>query len=310
MRREHGVTCMTSCRETLFGGTDIDYRDTDVSAQPKPAASTTVDSDRMFELNSKCLSLAEEKYKSNELSSEEYQATLKLLQNILQNEAQRLTQPSMFVSPSPLAISSELSFAPSHSSANPSLINGLGHPATIPPTTSLPSLTTAPSNSPFPHSFLSYAAQNPMPMSLQAPSSSATFPFAGFGNDAQRHALQILATVGAPPSFTSQFNLLPYLPPLPPAPPAFTLVSNTFPSPPSSSSASSHSQPVYHPRRGQNKKRSHDENSKDKRHFDKDHKRLCHDSKPAHAIHSHKFDDESIAPVPSLLDANVNTLKK
>jgi hypothetical protein len=57
-----------------------------------------MDTDRLFELNSKCLSLAEEKFKSKELSSEEYQATLKLLQNILQTEVQRLTVPSRLVS--------------------------------------------------------------------------------------------------------------------------------------------------------------------------------------------------------------------
>ncbi len=53
-----------------------------------------LDTDRLFKLNSECLSLAEQKYKSKELSSEEYQATLKLLQSILQDEFQRLTVPS------------------------------------------------------------------------------------------------------------------------------------------------------------------------------------------------------------------------
>ena len=52
-----------------------------------------LDADRLFKLNSECLSLAEQKYKSKELSSEEYQATLKLLQSILQNEVQRLSVP-------------------------------------------------------------------------------------------------------------------------------------------------------------------------------------------------------------------------
>ena len=54
----------------------------------------TLDTDRLFKLNSECLSLAEQKFKSKELSSEEYQATLKLLQNILQDEFQRLTGSS------------------------------------------------------------------------------------------------------------------------------------------------------------------------------------------------------------------------
>ena len=80
----------------LFGGRDIDYRDTDVTAPPSKPTTTVpnLDTDRLFKLNSECLSLAEEKFKSKELSSEEYQATLKLLQNILQDEFQRLTVPA------------------------------------------------------------------------------------------------------------------------------------------------------------------------------------------------------------------------
>jgi hypothetical protein len=81
-------------REVLFGGTDIDYRDTDVTTQQKPTNISNLDTDRLFKLNSECFSLAEQKFKSKELSSEEYQATLKLLQTILQNEVQRLTVPS------------------------------------------------------------------------------------------------------------------------------------------------------------------------------------------------------------------------
>ncbi len=82
-------------REVLFGGTDIDYRDTDVTVQQKTTTNVpNLDTDRLFKLNSECLSLAEQKYKSKELSSEEYQATLKLLQSILQDEFQRLTVPS------------------------------------------------------------------------------------------------------------------------------------------------------------------------------------------------------------------------
>lgn len=84
-------------RDTLFGGSDIDYRDTDASSQGKPTGATSADTDRIFELNNKCFSLAEEKYKSKELSTEEYQATLRLLQNILQDEAQRLTVAATFV---------------------------------------------------------------------------------------------------------------------------------------------------------------------------------------------------------------------
>jgi hypothetical protein len=85
-------------REVLFGGSDIDYRDTDVTTQQKPTtAAPNLDTDRLFKLNSECLLLAEQKFKSKELSSEEYQATLKLLQSILQTEVQRLTVPTTLV---------------------------------------------------------------------------------------------------------------------------------------------------------------------------------------------------------------------
>lgn len=76
-------------RNVLFGNSDKDYRDSDVTTTK--SNSTNLDADSIFEINSKCLLLAEQKYKLKELSSEEYQATLKLLQNILQSEAQRLT---------------------------------------------------------------------------------------------------------------------------------------------------------------------------------------------------------------------------
>lgn len=80
----------------LFGGTDKDYRDTDVTTQ-KTNNSTVLDADSIFEINSKCLTLAEQKYKSKELSSEEYQATLNLLQNILKSEVKRLTAQQKLV---------------------------------------------------------------------------------------------------------------------------------------------------------------------------------------------------------------------
>ena len=61
--------------------------------------SSPLDADSIYEINSKCLSLAEQKYKSKELSSEEYQATLKLLQNILENEVKRLAVQQRWVFP-------------------------------------------------------------------------------------------------------------------------------------------------------------------------------------------------------------------
>ena len=71
----------------LFGGIDKDYREAEVKSE---TIATVLDADSIFEINSKCLLLAEQKYKSKELSSEEYQATLKLLQNILESEVKRL----------------------------------------------------------------------------------------------------------------------------------------------------------------------------------------------------------------------------
>ena len=143
------------------------------------------------------------------------------------------------------------------------------------------------------------------PQSLQFPpattSSLSTFPFAGFANDTQRHAIQILAAVGATQPYASHYNFLPYIPPLPPAPapPPFTLVPTTYSSSNSSSAAGRLSPSI---------KRPPDENSNTNLHSDQGSKRARRDSNSN--IRSHNFDEENIAPVPSLLDANINTLKK
>jgi hypothetical protein len=256
-------------REVLFGGTDIDYRDTDVTTQQKPTTNVSnLDTDRLFKLNSECFSLAEQKFKSKELSSEEYQATLKLLQSILQNEVQRLTVPSTLVIFSHFLIDKFCS-----SSTTSSLINNNN-----------PSTTT--SSNPF------------QPPSLQfPPTTTPSFPFAGFANDTQRHAIQILAAVGASSPYASHYNFLPYIPPLPPAPapPPFTLLPNTFPSQTSSSTTD---------RRSPSRKRSPNENSNNNLHSDENNKRVRRNST------THNFDEENIAAVPSLIDANINTLKK
>jgi hypothetical protein len=124
-----------------------------------------------------------------------------------------------------------------------------------------------------------------------------SFPFAGFGNDTQRHAIQILAAVGASSAYATPGNFFSYIPPLPPAPPPFPLVPNTFPSQVSSSTSG---------RLSPSMKRPIDENSNHNLHSDEDPKRRRFDSIPR----SRNFDEENIAPVPSLIDANINTLKK
>ncbi len=133
------------------------------------------------------------------------------------------------------------------------------------------------------------------------PTTTSTFPFAGFANDTQRHAIQILAAVGATQPFASHYNFLPYIPPLPPAPapPPFNLVPSTYPSQSSSSTTGRLSPSI---------KRPPDENSNQNAHSEQGNKRPRRDS--TSTIRSHNFDEENIAPVPSLLDANINTLKK
>lgn len=54
-------------------------------------------------------------------------------------------------------------------------------------------------------------------------------------------------------------------------------------------------------------KRLHDESAVSTARSDDDIKRARYDG---HTVRSHNFDGENIAPVPSLLDANINTLKK
>jgi hypothetical protein len=257
--------------------------------------------DRLFELNSECFSLAEQKFKSKELSSEEYQATLKLLQNILENEVQRLTVPSRLV----------LLYILSHNriyecdsclilyfSTTSSLINSNNHSSTTTLANTIPTLTTTTSSNLFQQQSLQFPQSHPP---TTTPSLS-TFPFAGFGNDTQRHAIQILAAVSASSPYASHYNFLPYIPPLPPAPPPFTLLPTTFPSSVSSSSG----------RLSPSTKRRHDENSNNNNphHSDEDNKRARYDSTTTRTIRTHNFDEENIAPVPSLIDANINTLKK
>ncbi|CAF4106671.1 unnamed protein product [Adineta steineri] len=282
--------------EVLFGGTDKDYRDTDITSQQTKTNSSNLDADSIFEINSKCLSLAEQKYKSKELSSEEYQATLKLLQNILESEVKRLTVQQ---------------------NANSSLLNGANNHSLTHQSNPLPTTTTPPSH-PFQQQLLQFAQQHAPQTTLtpQQPTLSAfptpPFPFPGFGNDAYRHVMQILATVGAPSSYTSNYNFLTYLPPLPPAPPSFTLVQNTFQSQqqqqqqPSTSS----DQQMFSARQSPPLKRSHDENNNNNLYADEENKRPRYDPVTGRATRTRNFDEENVAPVPSLVDANINMLRK
>jgi hypothetical protein len=115
--------------------------------------------------------------------------------------------------------------------------------------------------------------------------------------------MQILATVGAPSSYISHYNFLPYLPPLPPAPPSFTLVQNTFQSQQQPSTSSD--QQLYSGRQSPILKRPLDEDNNDE-----DNKRPRYDPVTGRATRTRNFDEENVAPVPSLIDANVNMLKK
>jgi hypothetical protein len=118
--------------------------------------------------------------------------------------------------------------------------------------------------------------------------------------------MQILATVGAPSSYISNYNFLPYLPPLPPAPPSFTLVQNAF------QSQQSPDQQLYSGRQSPPLKRPHDENNNNHHHLypEEDNKRPRYDPVTGRATRTRNFDEENVAPVPSLIDANVNMLKK
>jgi hypothetical protein len=118
--------------------------------------------------------------------------------------------------------------------------------------------------------------------------------------------MQILATVGAPSSYTSNYNFLPYLPPLPPAPPSFTLVQSAF----QSQQPSSDPQQLFSGRQSPPIKRPHDENNNNNLYPEEDNKRPRYDPVTGRATRTRNFDEENVAPVPSLVDANVNMLKK
>ncbi|CAF3370268.1 unnamed protein product [Rotaria sp. Silwood1] len=127
--------------------------------------------------------------------------------------------------------------------------------------------------------------------------------------------MQILATVGAPSSYTSNYNFLPYLPPLPPAPPSFNLVQNTFQSQiqQQQQSTTASDQQIFAARQSPPMKRPHDENNNSHNnnlYADEDNKRPRYDPVTGRATRTRNFDEENVAPVPLLIDANVNMLKK
>lgn len=160
-------------------------------------------------------------------------------------------------------------------------------------------------NNPNPSSAPNNPFQSQPSLSFPPATTTSTFPFAGFGNDTQRHAFQILSAVGASQPYGSHYNFLPFLPPLPPAPapPPFTLVPNTFPTTSSNTTSTTNTG-----RLSPSIKRPPDENSNHNLHSEQGNKRVRRDS--TSNTRSHNFDEENIAPVPSLLDANINTLKK
>lgn len=175
---------------------------------------------------------------------------------------------------------------------------------TIPPIATSTTTTTTASN-PFQQPTLPFAQQQ-TPLQFPqhpttAPLSLSTFPFAGYGIDTQRHAMQILSAVGALSGYAPPNPMLPYIPPLPPAPPPFTLVPNAFPA---------QVPQVTTGRLSPSIKRPLDENSNTNTQPEEKIKRPCYDSSQNPPLRSHNFDDENIALVPSLIDANINTLKK
>ncbi len=192
------------------------------------------------------------------------------------------------------------------SSSTSSLINGTNPHSITSQSNPLQTVPTPTPSHPFQQQLLQFAQQhapqtNPTPSQQSFPNPS--FPFPGFGTDAYRHVMQILATVGAPSSYISHYNFLPYLPPLPPAPPSFTLVQNTFQSQQQPSTSSD--QQLYSGRQSPILKRPLDEDNNDE-----DNKRPRYDPVTGRATRTRNFDEENVAPVPSLIDANVNMLKK
>lgn len=175
------------------------------------------------------------------------------------------------------------------------------------------SLQTTPSH-PFQQQLLQFAQQHApqIPMTTQQSTfSSPPFPFASFGTDAYRHVMQILTTVGAPSSYISNYGFLPFLPPLPPAPPSpsFTLVQNSFQSQVTSLQQSVEQQ-MFTARQSPPLKRTHDENNNNNPYTDEDNKRPRYDPVTGRATRTRNFDEENVAPVPILIDANINTLKR
>lgn len=185
-------------------------------------------------------------------------------------------------------------------------MNGTNQQMIINPANSLSTNTSPPVSHPFQQQLLQFTQQHaPQTASIPPQPPLSAFPFPSFGTDAYRHVMQILATVGAPSSYTSNYNFLSYIPPLPPAPPSFTLMQNTFQSQPSSD------QQLFSESQSPTLKRLHDENNNSNNLYpDEDNKRPRYDPVTGRATRTRNFDEENVAPVPSLIDANINMLKK
>ena len=197
-------------------------------------------------------------------------------------------------------------------SATSSLLNGTNPSSSLTtPVNALQTTTNPTPSHPFQQQLLQFAQQHasqaPPQQSSLSTFSNPTFPFPGFGNDAYRHVMQILATVGAPSSYTSNYNFLPYIPPLPPAPPSFTLVQNSF-----QSQQTSDQQQLFSAGQSPLSKRPYpyDENNNNNHSPEEDNKKQRFDPVTGRATRTRNFDEENVALVPPLIDANINMLKK
>ena len=103
--------------------------------------------------------------------------------------------------------------------------------------------------------------------------------------------MQILNTVGAPSSYTSHYNFLSYIPS------SFSLVMNN-------------STDVFVPQLSPSSKRLHDDIETINVYPDEDIKRPRYDPVTGRETRPRNPDEENIAPVPTLIDANINMLRK
>lgn len=184
---------------------------------------------------------------------------------------------------------------------------------------STPFSNPATNNLPFQQEILSFIEQHAgqtRPSNHLNSLLNSTFPHGDLASETYRNVMQILSSVGAPASYTSHYNFLSYFGPM--TSPTATGTTNSLSLFNRTFSPNSLSSPIdanlFSFQQSPPLKRILEENENQSNgnhvHIDEEVKRPRFDPVTGRAIRTRESDDEKIALVPSLIDANINMLKK